>query len=113
MKIKRAILEKIIWEETQLLVEEVSADLPDLFAHMALAIYEKAGAGGPEDLIYAIDSALSFLIEKGFITGDSDLSGIGLTSLGASQNAPHASESPDKTDYFYTLLNAYGIDENS
>lgn len=112
MKISRSLLEKIIWEETVLLVEEVSADLPDLFTHMALAIYRK-GNEGPEELLYAIEAALSFLIEKGFITPGSDLAGIELTALGTSQNVSHAAESPSKTDYFYTLLNNFGIDETS
>ena len=112
MKKSQAILEKIIWRETQLLVEEVSRTFPDLFTHMVLAIYKKKG-GGEQGFLYAIEAALSFLIQNDYITPDSDLLNVSLTSKGQAQNVRHAREPMQKGDSFYSLLDYFDIDENS
>ena len=112
MKISKNLLEKIIGEETRLLVEEVSRTFPDLFTHMVLAIYKKKG-GGEQGFLYAIEAALSFLIQNDYITSDSDLQNISLTSKGQAQNARHAREPMQKGDSFYSLLNYFDIDETS
>ena len=115
MKIKRTILEKIIWEETRLLVEEVSRTFPDLFTHMVLAIYQRyqEERSGEDGLIQAINIALASLKKDGYITADSNLQNISLTPAGQKKNAPHAREPMQKGDSTYSLIDYFDIDDDS
>lgn len=115
MKISKNLLEKIILEETRLLVEEVARTFPDLFTHMVLAIYQRYqnDRSGEDGLIQAIKIALSSLKKDGYITPDSNLQNISLTPAGEKKNARHAREPMQKGDSFYSLANYFDIDDDS
>ena len=115
MKIHKNLLEKIIWEETRLLVEEVSRTFPDLFTHMVLAIYQRyqEERSGEEGIIQAIKIALASLKKDGYITPDSNLQNISLTPDGQKKNARHAREPMQKGDSTYSLIDYFNIDDDS
>ena len=93
------LTEEIYKDINLFLVEQRVSPLPDLFKHMVLAIFRK----GPRTIGWFQSSvmiAFESLLQNGFITGDSNLQSIRLTSKGQQQNRMHASEPKAKSDQF-------------
>lgn len=82
-----------------LLEQEGMNPLPDLFKHMVLAIFRK----GPRTEAWfrsSLEIAFSSLLKNGFITPNSNLTNMTLTSTGNEQNRRHMAEPRAKSDLF-------------
>ncbi len=94
-----SLFEACVQKINLLLEQEGLSPLPDLFKHMALAIFRQ-GPKTEKNFIRAMEATFSFLLSKGHITPDSTLQNVKLTSSGAALNRDHVDEPASKSGLF-------------
>ena len=100
MKIK---LQPFVEEINLLLEQEGMSPLPDLFKHMALAIFRK-GPRTVDNFINSMEAAFAFLVRHGHITPRSNINKMDTTSSGAKINSRHSREPAAKSSNFDAML---------
>ena len=81
------------------LEQEGMSPLPDLFKHMALAIFRK-GPRTVDKFLDSMEAAFAFLVRYGHITPNSNINNMTLTSTGANLEKNHDNEDVSKSKTF-------------
>lgn len=100
---KKINLQEVIGDINSLLEVEGMDPLPDLFKHMALAIFRK-GPKTEQNFLRAMKAAFSFLVKHGHISPKSNINNMPLTSTGANLERRHDAEPEQKSQTFDSAL---------
>jgi hypothetical protein len=93
------LLEETVSEINVLLEQEGMLPLPDLFKHMTLAIFRK----GPRNIGWfqqSAQTAFEFLVQHDFLSPNSNLNSMRLTSKGQQADSRHRAEPIQKSAQF-------------